>query len=251
MKIAIYSAIFGDKDEIKKPLNYEKDDNIDYFLITDNENSNSYNYQIIFKKPIYDDITKNARFYKINGLEIFKSYDYVIWHDANIQMIHNKILNITKFAQFKGLAFFRHSERNCIYDEAIKCIELEKDYPFKILKQVYSYYNAGIKNEIGLYATGLIVKNNELIYEDFINLWWQEIKLKSRRDQISLPYFLNKFNMIPGVIDGCVRENIYSVFHKHKHVNYCFLSTGKSKPFYGWSKKAAIMAIKLIKMKNK
>ncbi len=251
MKIAIYTAIFGNKDIIKQPINYKQEEGVDYFLITDNKKSYSFNYQIIYKKPIYDDITKNARYYKIMGLDILKEYDFVIWHDANIQVMHNEILNIIKFAQNSGFAFFKHPERNCIYDEAIKCIELEKDYPFKILRQVYSYYIAGIENKIGLYATGLFIKNNKFTYEDFLNLWWDEIKFKSRRDQLSLPYFLNKFKIIPGIIEGCVRENKYSIFHSHNHSNYYFLSTGKSKPFYAWSKKISVSLIKFIKIMNK
>lgn len=251
MKIAIYTAIFGEKDEIKMPLYYDKDDNVDYFLITDNEKSNSFNYQIILKKPIYDDVTKNARFYKLKGLEIFKSYDYVIWHDANLQIVHNEILNTLNFSHNNGIAFFKHAERNCIYNEAIRCIELEKDYPFKILKQVYSYYISGIINESGLYDTSIVVKNNKLICEDFLNLWWDEIKNKSRRDQLSLPYSLKMFNIVPGIMLGSRTENNYSIFYKHKHSKYNFLSGKKSKRYSKSSKKIAIMLIKIIKIINK
>ncbi len=251
MKIAIYTAIFGDKDEIKQPINYKKDDNVDYFLITDNEKSNFFNYEIIIKEPIYDDVTKNARYYKINGLEIFKNYDFVIWHDANLQIIHNKILSTLDFIQNNGIAFFKHAERNCIYDEAIKCIELEKDYPFKILKQIIQYYKCGIKNEIGLYDTSIVAKNNKLIYEEFLNLWWNEIKYKSRRDQLSLPYSLKEFKVVPGIMQGNRSENAYSLFHGHKHTKYNFLSIGKPKRFSSGKKKLAIALIKLIKVINK
>ncbi|AFL81691.1 Protein of unknown function (DUF616) [Aequorivita sublithincola DSM 14238] len=251
MKIAIYTSIFGDKDEIRSPLNYRKSAYIDYYLITDNRESIPLDYNIIYKEPIFDDITKNARYYKINGLEIFKNYDYVIWHDANLQIVDNEIMNILDYVWNKGIAFFQHPERNCTYDEAIKCIELEKDYPFKIFRQIYFYFKLGLKNDTGLYATGLFVKNNKLADSSFLYFWWNEIKSNSRRDQLSLPYALKKYNIRPGVIEGDIRNNKYSFFHQHKHREYRFLSTGKSKLVFEPSKFLTIKLIQLFKRLNK
>lgn len=250
VKIAVYSAVFGDKDEVRSPVNYQETDDIDYYLITDNPELIPFNYKLIYKEPIFDDITKNARYYKINGLKIFNDYDFVIWHDANLQMVANEMVNIVEHAKNSGVAFFQHSERNCTYDEAIRCIELEKDYPFKILRQMYSYFRAGFKNELGLYETGLFVKNNKFIDTRFLDFWWNEIKLNSRRDQLSLPYSLQKFDINPGIIGDDIRNNKYSIFHYHKHSKYNFLSTNEPKKFYGISKKVAVDMIKVIKKLN-
>jgi len=251
MKIAVYTAIFGDKDILNPVLNFNVDDNIDYFLITDNFQGNVDNYKIILKKAIYDDVTKNARFYKVIGLDFFKNYDFVIWHDANLQILHNEMLNLVNFAKHKPIAFFKHSERNCIYDEAIRCIELKKDYPLVIFRQVLVYFFRGLKNELGLYDTSLFVKNVKLINDSFLKLWWREIRYRSRRDQISLPYALKKFNINPGIIQGHRTENRYSLFYDHKHRNYLFLSTGKPKRFSIKLKKIAIHLIIMIKRINK
>jgi len=250
LKIAIYTAVFGGKDVVQEPVKYIKNENIDYFLISDNQEIKSKCYKVIYKKPIYDDITKNARFYKIIGLDLFNEYDYVIWHDANIQIVHNEILKVLRFVENKGIAFFKHPDRNCIYDEAIKCIQLEKDYPFKILKQILGYYIRGIKNEVGLYETGFFVRNNKFRNKDFTNLWWNEIKNKSRRDQLSLPYSLNKTNIFPNIIEGTVRDNLYSIFHKHSYEQYLFLSL-KVKKYNTIKKRIVIKLIKLIKRINK
>ncbi|WP_100615115.1 glycosyltransferase domain-containing protein [Confluentibacter citreus] len=250
IKIAIYTAVFGGKDELKEPLNFKNNENIDYFIISDDKGIKSKCYNLVYKKPIYDDITKNARYYKIIGLEEFKSYDFIIWHDANLQIVQDEILKIITFVDNKGVGFFKHSERNCIYDEAIKCIQLEKDYPLKILKQIYEYYKKGIKNEMGIYETGLFVRNNKLINRDFINFWWKEIKMKSKRDQISLPYALKKFDIVPAIIEGNVRNNSYSVFHKHNYRHSTFLRK-KLKTFHSLKKKVAIKCIYIIKKINK
>tara|TARA_R110001583_G_scaffold70265_4_gene198907 strand:+ start:375 stop:1145 length:771 start_codon:yes stop_codon:yes gene_type:complete len=250
LKIAIYTAIFGEKDVVREPLKYIKNENIDYFLISDDRGIESKCYKIIYKKPIYDDITKNARYYKIIGLELFKNYDFVIWHDGNIQINDEEIPNFVHFALKSNYAFYKHPTRNCIYDEAIKCIELEKDFPFILLKQVLKYFRSGITNNIGLYATGLYVKNNQFNNVDFMEQWWTETKHYSRRDQISLPYCLKKNQIKPIIINGNIRDNKYSIFHSHKHSKYNFLTLGKSKPINKWFKAIAIKIILFLKKIN-
>ncbi|WP_228851076.1 glycosyltransferase domain-containing protein [Aegicerativicinus sediminis] len=243
VSVVVYTAIFGGKDQIKEPLNFEEVGLIDYFLITDDTAATSSCYKIIHKDPIYEDITKNARYYKIFGLEEFKNYDVIIWHDANLQIIHNKILEILRFMNPNGIAVFKHSQRNCIYAEAIKCIQLEKDYPNIILRQVLRYFIEGVNPESGLYDTSFVVKQNRILSNDFLKFWWKEIKTRSRRDQLSLPYALKMFKIEPGILQGCRDNNDYSIFFKHSHSSYNFLSLNKPKPFKKWNK---IIAIKLI-----
>jgi hypothetical protein len=247
LKTAIYTAVFGDKDEVRDPINYVKDVNIDYFIITDDRDLRSNCYNIIHKEPLYDDITKNARYYKIIGVEEFDKYDFIIWHDANLQIVHEEIPNAIKIIENKGIAFFKHSERNCIYDEAIKCIQLEKDYPFKMLKQLFGYYLKGMKPGDGLYDTSLVVKNSKFVSKEFLQFWWMEIKLKSRRDQLSLPYTLKKFRINPGILEGNREKNGYARFSLHKHSKYNFLSSSKPKSYNKWYKAIAIKIILLLK----
>ncbi|TCK68827.1 uncharacterized protein DUF616 [Winogradskyella wandonensis] len=246
-KVAIYTAIFGEKDKIKSPLGYLESPHVDYYLITDDKDLTSNVYNIIYKKPVYDDITKNARYYKIIGLDQFKDYDFVIWHDANLQVIHSKIIEITDAVADKSIAFFKHPDRDCIYDEAVKCIMLDKDNPFKIFRQVIGYYLKGIRGSIGLYETTIVVKNNDLISRPFLEFWWNELKSKSRRDQISLPYALKKFNVIPGIIKGNREQNDYAIYSKHSHDNYGFLSRNDYKRSNSFTKRIIIKLIRLLK----
>ncbi|WP_298236986.1 glycosyltransferase domain-containing protein [uncultured Algibacter sp.] len=250
LKIAIFTAVYGGKDKLKEPFKFKKNENIDYFLITDDRVIESKFYQVIYKEPFVDDITKNARYYKIIGLDLFNEYDYVIWHDANIQMNHDEIPNLLSFASKNSFAFYCHPVRNCIYDEAIKCIKLEKDYPYKLLKQVLKYFLKGVKNNDGLFATGLYVRNNQFINVDFINQWWIETKNYSRRDQISLSYCLKKFKIYPAIINGDIRHNKYSSFHRHKHFKYEFLRARREIFFFEKQKKIAIKIILFLKKIN-
>ena len=230
MKIAVYSAIFGSKDNLKDPVGYKGSNNIDYFLITDDKTINSSIYKIIYREPSLNDITKNARQYKILGLEEdFKKYDFIIWHDANLQMIHDEILlfDFSKFSE--DIMFFRHSERNCVYDEAIKCIELKKDDPLKIFRQILGYWAIGLKSNNGLFDTSILVKNNRKLNVSFLKFWWTEVLNKSRRDQISLPVALKKYDIEFSFLSGYRNSNKYSLFSNHNYSQYNFLEKERKK----------------------
>lgn len=249
-KIAIYTAVFGGKDTPKPPLNFTNFNNVDYFLITDNINLKCENYTQIYKKPVFDDITKNARFYKILGLEIFEIYDFVIWHDANLRVIHTTILDTINYVKENEIAFFKHPIRNCVYDEAIKCVYKKKDNPFKVLRQVLRYFKAGVENNVGLYETSIIIKNNRLVRHELLNFWWNELKAQTRRDQLSLPYVLKKFSLIPAILPGERYNNKFSSFSEHNHPNYAFISSKKNKVFNKYYGVIVIKLIKLIKWRN-
>ena len=80
-----------------------------------------------------------------------------------------------------------------------------------------------------------------------MEFWWSEIKSKSRRDQLSLPYALKKFKIEPGILDGHREKNEYSIFFKHNNSKYNFLLLEEPKPFNKWYKVIAIKIILFLK----
>ncbi len=222
MKIAVYTAIFGDKDDLKEPIDLSSNEGIDYYLITDNKELKSSSYKVVLKNAVYGDVTKNARFYKVNGIEEFHDYDYVIWHDGSLQMQHTLIQDLVGYAGQNFLATFQHPERKNFYEEAIACIKLNKDFSLKILWQSFIYFMKGVPSSASaqLYETCILVKNMRLYNHKFYNLWWKEILKRSRRDQLALPYVLYKLDLDLAIIPGCRNNNIYSKFSIHKKCFY-------------------------------
>lgn len=219
MKIAVYTAIFGGKDILRDPIDYRVDEAIDYFVISD-EVLQSDIYQLIKKEVFNPDITKNARYYKILGIEEFENYDYVIWHDANLQLKHDFIPELVKQVQNKHLATFLHPIRNCIYDEAATCIMDKKEDSLKLFSQCLIYFFRGMPSMAGLFETSILVKNNRLNSFDFNQLWWREIKKYSRRDQISLPYIIYRHKISIGILQGDRINSPYSMFYEHNYNEY-------------------------------
>ncbi len=227
MKIVIYTAVFGNKDELKMPSGYSNDRNIDYLCFTDNAEMKSDFYQIVLQKRKFKDICKNARFYKIKGFNGIEKYDVAIWHDANITIRHNKIQNLIHYLQNADFATFKHPERNCVYEEGLACIRYNKDYAIRIFMQMILFYLFHYPKQAGLFETGIFVTNvKKFKLKRIHNYWWKWVKHLSRRDQLSLNISALKTNATYRYLPGCGMKNSFSIFRNHQNQYY------KDKSFY-------------------
>ncbi len=230
MKIAVYTANFNQKDILKSPLNYVKDE-VDYYAFVDDYDLDIVSpYTSIFTDLKLDDITKNARKLKILGHKILNDYDITIWHDSNIQLDAKRLKELINVSVLNKtfVTTFRHPHRDDFYSEAMACVRVSKDNHFKILKQVlYSFYN-GVPAHDGLYSSGIFIKNNQYLNENFLSLWWKTTLRFSRRDQLSLAYTIYKTKQTIGIIKGDIFKNKYSVYNNHRHQSYVIRNQDKT-----------------------
>ena len=220
MKIGVYTAIFGNKDQLKLPINYKKDSNIDYLLFTDNIDNAIFPYKVHKRAIVYDNITQNARYYKIMGDDVLSNYDLLIWHDANIQLYHNEINNLITQAENSFLTTFTHPHRDCFYSEAMSCIRVGKDFSLRILRQTIVCFLKGMPAQQGMYSTGILLKNMKFKQESLLLFWWLEVLNFSRRDQLSFSFMVYKKKLKVSVIDDDIFDNKYSIYHKHNYEVY-------------------------------
>lgn len=252
MKIVVYTALYGDKDELRNPFEFSKDDNIDYVCFTDNKKIKSSSYKIIITKKKFRDITKNARFFKINGFRGIEKYDISIWHDANIEIKHNKIIKLASYVKNSDFATFKHPLRNCVYEEGLACINRRKDYALRVLLQLYILYLNKFPNNSGLYETGVLVTNITNYRKKRLGIyWWKWVRFLSRRDQLSLGVSIRKTEADFEILPGNGENNEFSFFHKHQYDFY------KDKSLYAFFNNRFIVLFaqkeikKLIKLNNK
>ncbi|HEY9169187.1 MAG TPA: glycosyltransferase domain-containing protein [Lutibacter sp.] len=220
MKIGVYTAIYGDKDCLKSPIGFDEHSAIDYLLFTDNINNAVFPYQTQERIAMYDDVTKNARYFKILGDEILNKYDVLIWHDANIQLIHTEIENLIKKAEQSFLTTFIHPDRDCFYSEAMTCVRVGKDFSLRILRQAIVCFFNGMPAQQGMYSTGILIKNFKYKNTILFSFWWHQVNNFSRRDQLSLAYTLYKTNEDVTILEDNIFDNRYSVYHKHGYEEY-------------------------------
>ena len=106
------------------------------------------------------------------------------------------------------------------YDEAAHCIQLTnkgnfKDDPEIINKQTQAYIAEGLPVQSGLWGCQYILrKHNHPDCIKLSELWWEQIKKHSKRDQISFPYCAWKTGIYPAAIPSRkLKDYIRAEYH--------------------------------------
>lgn len=191
--IVIYTASSDNYDKLIQHTYKSKD--FDYICFTDKKIKNPGIWQI---KPInkrkYDSV-RTARYYKLFPNKFLSNYKYSIWIDSNIDITNNileeRISELIK--NNETISAGTHFSRHCIYQEAKTCIDLQKDEPGLILKQIKFLKQKKYPKNNGLFETGVIFrKHNDLKVIKTMEDWWWMIRNFSKRDQLSFNYALWK-----------------------------------------------------------
>jgi hypothetical protein len=151
-----------------------------------------------------------SRWYKMHPHVLFPDADFTLWIDGNIEII-GKITEIIDF----DILVFKHSRRNCVYEEAAIVINQFPGITKKVYEQVFKYTQEGYPANNGLYECPVILRKNSEKVNEFNEAWWNEINTYSKRDQISFAYLVKKMGLKVGTFEGSIENN--SVFKKHPH----------------------------------
>lgn len=215
----IYTAIFGDFDvlnEIRSPKS-----NISYICFTDSKKLTSKTWKIIQCNDANDNPRLYAKIFKVFPHIIFKNAKKSLWVDGNyiIKSNHEKFLK--RYDDVKHIKFYRHSLRNCIYDEA-RIISKEKPEfnPKTIAKQINRYLDDKMPSNQGLINGAIILRNHEsILLSKLMEDWWFEIYNYSIRDQISFNYVNWKNGDCVEYFPEEITNFIYFIFKPHLNSN--------------------------------
>jgi len=211
----IYTAIFGDKDDLQ-PI--EKQKGFDYIVFTDNPTLKLPGFKILLCPSFYEDPTRNAKYYKILSHIVLKEYDYSVWIDANIKMtVKDMNVLLKNYLQNHDMAVHAHPERNCIYEEAKECIKLGKDKTQIINHQMDRYRELGYQEQNGLISAGILIRRHTSSISKLNEMWWEEIEHHSRRDQLSFNYVVWQSGFRYYIIPGHVRNHNVEGFTLYPH----------------------------------
>lgn len=216
-KVVIYTAIAGEEDNLTQ--HQYKSPGFDYVCFSDRPIKNSGIWEIRQMQDSLLDNVRKAKYYKLFPHNLFPEYIYSVWVDGNINILDDKLeKRIYELINHNvSMAANKHPQRDCAYEEANACMEMKKDDPQVILRQVDFMESNGFPPDLGLYALMIIFRkhNNDEIMR-FMNQWWWMIKNFSRRDQISFMYILYKNNT---KMDFIFEQDIYndSAFSFKRH----------------------------------
>ena len=225
-KKVIYTAIFGGYDNLTEPSFIP--DGWDFVCFTDSDIKSDV-WDVRKVKPLYEDSTRNARKHKVLPHRFLPEYDISVWVDGNILIRNNLNELVDNYLQDCNVAMMNHNKnvldpRDCIYEEAQTILYFGqknnnyKDNPNLIISQIEKYKNENYPQKNGLAVTMEVLRrHNEKDVIDTMNLWWDEIKYGSKRDQLSFNYCAWKTNLNFKWMDGDSRDNKYFLnMGKHK-----------------------------------
>ena len=218
-QIAIYTCISGGYDNLLEPMYISED--CDYFCISDQKISEQSVYKWLDINDYLPneelDNTRKNRYCKINSHKIFPDYKYTIYIDGDTEIINDISMCISDIGRC-GVAARGKTSCMCLYFEALRCIEAQKDNRDIITKQIERYYQEGMPRYFGSFACGVLVR--EHMTDKCIKLmedWWMEVKEGSKRDQISFPYVLWKNGYtaedVGTIVDNPFGDNIFWKYH--------------------------------------
>jgi hypothetical protein len=124
------------------------------------------------------------------------------------------------FLTKNGMAAYIHPKRKCIFEEAKRLKSLSNYSHLKIQDQISEYIRSGMPNKYGLWAGGILVRNNSSNAKKICDLWWQEINKWTYRDQLSLPYVLWQNNLNIDTITLKQYSNQFFKIHQHLKRKY-------------------------------
>lgn len=208
-KGVIYTAITGNYDTLWEPEIINN--HYDYVCFTNNPDlkSSVWDIRLMDNDENLDNI-RLARKHKILCHKYLAEYDYSIYIDGKIKIIGNLAEYVRKYGKSSDMLCFPHFVRSCAYEEAIACVQYQKDNAEIILKQMQQYGNEGYPANNGMIDSACLVRSHKSEkLQEILSVWWEEVKTKSRRDQLSVGYAFWKNNATYDICDLFVYNNPY------------------------------------------
>ena len=131
---------------------------------------------------------RTARKYKALSHEYFNS-EYTLWLDNSCVCKVDFKLALEGYLKDHDWAVHRHIDRESVAQEAQICITRRLDSPKVIKEQLNSYVDKGFNSHANeLFETGITMRRKTSAVIKANELWWEQIRTYSVRDQISLPF---------------------------------------------------------------
>lgn len=216
-KFVVYTALFGDYDDLIEPK--EKFEGCDFICFTDQKNLKSYIWEIRLVNEC--DLPPNMmnRKYKILPHLFLGEYERSLYVDANIAILGNPLELAEKYLIKYHCAIPKHPDRKCVYDEAPLLIRSGRASFLEVFKQLYFYYKEGYVLQNNFTENNILFRNhNSNICISIMEKWWSQINTYTQRDQLSLGYVLWKEKVnIKYIKENSRTANRYFSINKHKN----------------------------------
>lgn len=209
-EIAIVTALCGDREQLQNPTVIHGNADYHAFVSKPHPSATSWNQHPVHSfsnDPKYAR-RRNAKIYKIMPWLFLPGYKFYIWADVSHDVIVNPTYICDTLMANMDMACFKHTQRNCIYEEAKILIELGYDHKELIEKQIEFYKTKGYPPNNGMFEMSAFAIRNNYNMQIACLKWWDNICRFSSRDQLSFMYSmweagsLDRISVLPGFANG-------------------------------------------------
>lgn len=215
-RLAIYTALTGDYDNVQEVL--YKEDGVDYILFTNNPNLKSKTWKVVLVDSELDNVLLSREIKMLPHKYLGTEYDASIYIDANA-VIYGELSQLVNYLHDgKTFAVSRHRERSMVSEELDTLVAMNRISADVATNQYQQYISEGFVDNMPLLECGLLVrKHSDKKLQHLMALWFCEFANKIRRDQISLLPCIQKLNFDNfAIMDGWVWHNQYFRIQRHK-----------------------------------
>jgi len=204
MKIAVITSMCGLHTKLRNPS--VKFDGVDYIAFVDriHENCSVWDQRKALDFTLDDKFKgrRNAKIYKVMPQMFLPEYDYWFWMDSTHEVIMDPKKIIEKYLGDSDIGLWKHTDRDCSYQEAEIIKKLNYDHRELVQNQINYYRSMGYPENNGLYELPASIRKNTDRVKILNMRWWEQICRYSSRDQISMPFVLWKTGIEPTILPG-------------------------------------------------
>ena len=214
MNVTIYSANFGNYDPDPYSVLHLQRPNVKYKWLTqvgeadrlwDRKDDGWLVVEVAPDNALSPDTPTRFIDAKKNRICKLQPHRFGILNDSDINVYidsNKQLFDIDKLLEYcerlyndpdTDAYFYNHEHRTTVRQELKEIIDWRRDDPARVKKQFTEYWKEGFRDDISLCVASVqIRKTHAPELQKFLDCWWNEVKHKSYRDQISWPYAIWK-----------------------------------------------------------
>jgi hypothetical protein len=140
-----------------------------------------------------------SKFFKMRWIAESTHYDYIVWMDGKYLLRNpNLTQTVRKYmGESVDMLAMKHPERNTVAAELRPASEraaqlLHDDSVIQKANETYKrYVREGFSDTVGLFDSAMFIVRPARVHNMFLD-WWHEVQQGVPRDQISLPWMIQK-----------------------------------------------------------
>jgi len=197
-KIAIYTCIIGAYDDLQQPRVLEEGFDFICFVGYGEKHPERDGVWEIRELPLSATsgvATLDARWAKMHPHELLPDYACSVWIDGNIALLDGSLFHAARVKAASGVQYsgVPHPARDCTYQEARKCLDMDYLTLFDWLKVLCFLRLQGLPRHAGLMESNVVFRRHlDPAVVAFDEHWWERVRDLSKRDQLSLMPTLRK-----------------------------------------------------------